>query len=112
MKSMKPKELDIFLEFSIYDKVNLQIDKTENHKWNKNNFIELMEHKAKINDFKSPLWMVLPLKEKVMMWMSQTDLVEFKLMTFMILKEVQTNFLTLKSIDKELEGTVNNLVGY
>ena len=67
MNSMKPKELDLLLTYTIYDKVDSQFSQSENHKFSQANFVELMKRKAKINDFKSPLWIVLPLKEKVMM---------------------------------------------
>ena len=67
IKSMKPKVLNAFLTFIIYGNIDSQFIKANFHNNSQRNFIELMKRKAKISDFKSPLWKVLSLKEKVMM---------------------------------------------
>ena len=108
VKLMKNKELNLLLETIlsyIYDDGN-----DENIKQDNECFCKIMVKSKELNDLKSPLWTILPLKTKMIMCVSQNDSLELKIMTLLILKEMRIGIKKLKMIDKELEGTVSNLV--
>ena len=105
---MKNKELNLLLETIlsyIYHDGN-----DENIKQDNECFCKIMVKSKELNDLKSPLWTILPLKTKMIMCVSQNDSLELKIMTLLILKEMRIGIKKLKMIDKELEGTVSNLV--
>ena len=69
-----------------------------------------MKERSAINDVKTPLWIILTLKQKILLCSFQSSDFEIKIMTLMILKEMRMGIKKLRIIDKELEGTVTNLV--
>ena len=105
---MKNKDLDIFLDLILFGKdkneMNSDIDFNEEY------FCHLMKEKSYFNDLKSPLWLILSLKQKVLLWVFQSNQLEFKIMALFLFKEIQINIKKIKLIDKEIEGTVANLV--
>ena len=110
ISSMKAKDLQILLNFIIFGQIDAKNLKSNLKQSHEEYFSDLMQQKAKFSDAKFPLWFILTLKEKVLMWISQTNPVEFKLMVLLILIEQNMNNSSLWHIDKELEGTINNLV--
>ena len=108
MALMKNKDLDNFLSLVLWGK-----DKNEENtviNYNEEYFCNLMKERSAVNDLKSPLWIVLPLKQKILMWVSQYNQLEFKIMTLLLFLEIKVNIKKIKQIDKEIEGTVTNLV--
>ena len=105
---MKNKDLDIFLDPILFGKDKDEMD-TEND-LNEEYFCNLMEERSYANDFKSPLWLILSLKQKVLLWVFQSKQLEFKIMTLLLFKEIKFNIKKIKLIDKEIEGTITNLV--
>ena len=108
VKLMKNKELNLLLETILSD--IYQEENDENIKQDNECFFKIMIKWREFNDLKTPLWLILPLKTKMIMWISQNDNFELKIMTLLILKEMRIGIKKLRMIDKELEGTVSNLV--
>ena len=108
VKLMKNKELNLFLETILLD-INQDIN-NENVRQDIQHFYKLINERQEFNDLKTPLWLILPLKTKIIMCISQVDSFELKIMALLILKEVRMGIKRLRMIDKELEGTVTNLV--
>ena len=107
INTMKNKDLSILLDIILYGK-----DKKENAETTitEEYFSFLMNERTSFNDFKSPLWLVLSLKQKVLMWAYQYHPLEFKIMTLLLFQEIMFHIKKIKQIDKEIEGTVTNFV--
>ena len=93
---MKANELDVFISYYIFGNANSLLHKNKRYESKEKYFENLLQNRLKFNDIKSPLWLILSLKEKILMCVLQTNPIEFKLMVLMIWKERYFNSNSLK----------------
>ena len=96
ISSMTAKELDIFLSVAVFGNTDLK-NYNKKLKDNKEEYFErLCQEWYKMSNIKSPLWLILSIKEKILMCTLQKHPIEFKLMVLMIWRELNFSSKNLK----------------
>ena len=106
------KELHMLAEFILEDKIDFseEQDKLKHEKVQKKIFRRVNNICTQYWDFRTQLWLSLPINDRLLLIVSEYDKREADLMTLLIFNQYSNQRKTITNVDTKMENSIKNLI--
>ena len=106
------KELHMLAEFILEDKIDFseEQDKLKHEKVQKKIFWRVNNICTQYWDFRTQLWLSLPINDRLLLIVSEYDKREADLMTLLIFNQYSNQRKTITNVDTKMENSIKNLI--